>query len=636
MRNSTLPELDPNRLHNVKPGKCGQYVARCPACAEDDHDKSGNHLLVFPDGKFSCIHGKDDAEHRKRIYALAAGSRATHAAPAPRPAPVQPTAPAKPARTFPTLDAAAAACCPNGATVEAVYNYNAADGSPFGGVARYREGGGGKTFRQFHPAAGSWQTGKPAGLWPLYGLHGIKPQGPVFIVEGEKCQAAVSALGLCAVTSAGGSAAPGGSDWGPLAGRSVFILPDADAPGEKYAAAVTDALRALPTPAKVRRIELPGLAALGQSADVCDWAASHPDWKPSMLRTELEILAKEAAAASEDATGTPRTQSLTAWLAAPDVPEQPLVAGLFDRGDRVALVAQSKAGKSFLALQLALAVGTGRPFLRFDVTKARVLLTNLEIKASCYKGRLRKMAGALGIEAGELGDVYIMHGRGESGVTFATILAAAKECGAALVVIDPFYRLLPGDESDQVVVKEAVAEMEKFAAAGIALVNVFHTPKGRAGDRQVIDLVSGSGVFARDADSLLALLPHKRGREYRVLTGELRNFPMFEAPTLRFDGAAFAVVDDVAAEIETTATANRKRAIEIAPKQVGALLAASGSMNRDQLEMAVRDKLGVGMTLAKRAVAAASEAGAIVGAKVGRFTWYSVAETAEQLEIPTF
>jgi tagatose-1,6-bisphosphate aldolase len=59
-------------------------------------------------------------------------------------------------------------------------------------------------------------------------------------------------------------------------------------------------------------------------------------------------------------------------------------------------------------------------------------------------------------------------------------------------------------------------------------------------------------------------------------------------------------------------------------------------MNRDQLEMAVRDKLGVGMTLAKRAVAAASEAGAIVGAKVGRFTWYSVAETAEQLEIPTF
>ena len=63
--------LDISKLRNVanKPG--GMFTARCPACAEDGSDTKGEHLAVFPDGKFGCVVYPDDKKHRKRIYALA-------------------------------------------------------------------------------------------------------------------------------------------------------------------------------------------------------------------------------------------------------------------------------------------------------------------------------------------------------------------------------------------------------------------------------------------------------------------------------------------------------------------------------------------------------------------------------------
>jgi len=50
-----------------------KITARCPACAEDGHDRKGNHLFIGEDGKFGCVvyPGDDGENHRRRIYALA-------------------------------------------------------------------------------------------------------------------------------------------------------------------------------------------------------------------------------------------------------------------------------------------------------------------------------------------------------------------------------------------------------------------------------------------------------------------------------------------------------------------------------------------------------------------------------------
>lgn len=48
----------------------GRIQARCPACAEGGGDTSGEHLIIYPDGRFGCCVNPDDKQHRKRIFAL--------------------------------------------------------------------------------------------------------------------------------------------------------------------------------------------------------------------------------------------------------------------------------------------------------------------------------------------------------------------------------------------------------------------------------------------------------------------------------------------------------------------------------------------------------------------------------------
>ncbi|MCX6877903.1 MAG: hypothetical protein NTW21_29430 [Verrucomicrobia bacterium] len=64
--------LDLSRLQNVR--QCGvKTIARCPACTEDDRDETGEHLVIYQNGKFGCVTcpGAAGHEHRKRILALA-------------------------------------------------------------------------------------------------------------------------------------------------------------------------------------------------------------------------------------------------------------------------------------------------------------------------------------------------------------------------------------------------------------------------------------------------------------------------------------------------------------------------------------------------------------------------------------
>ena len=63
--------LDVAKLEKVRELAGGVVQARCPACAEGGNDRSGEHLRIYPDGKFGCCVHPKDGEHRKRIWALA-------------------------------------------------------------------------------------------------------------------------------------------------------------------------------------------------------------------------------------------------------------------------------------------------------------------------------------------------------------------------------------------------------------------------------------------------------------------------------------------------------------------------------------------------------------------------------------
>jgi putative DNA primase/helicase len=88
---------------------------------------------------------------------------------------------------------------------------------------------------------------------PLYGLSDLRmrPDAPILVVEGEKCADAAKAVfsDCVVVTSSNGAASASQSDWTSLAGRNrVWIWPDLDAPGAKYAVDVAEILLGLGIP----------------------------------------------------------------------------------------------------------------------------------------------------------------------------------------------------------------------------------------------------------------------------------------------------------------------------------------------------------------------------------------------------
>jgi hypothetical protein len=154
---------------------------------------------------------------------------------------------------------------------------------------------------------------RPASLWPdgwrvaampdprpLYGLPTVRKASRVVVTEGEKAADAARGIGFTATTSAGGSQAAGKTDWTPLAGKEVWVLPDADTPGRKYAEEVAGTLRTLDPPAVAKIVELPDLPEAG---DLVDWIEAHGDAaEPDAMRDELESLADAITPAEPEPT----------------------------------------------------------------------------------------------------------------------------------------------------------------------------------------------------------------------------------------------------------------------------------------------------------------------------------------------
>jgi hypothetical protein len=127
----------------------------------------------------------------------------------------------------------------------AIYVYRDRNGAVLGYICRFETEDG----KQILPLT-YWHTAQGAGWrWkgfpeprPLYGLDKLAayPNRPIIICEGEKAADAAQQLipdHVC-ITSPGGSNAAHKADWSPVKDRKVYIWPDCDEPGRKYADSV--------------------------------------------------------------------------------------------------------------------------------------------------------------------------------------------------------------------------------------------------------------------------------------------------------------------------------------------------------------------------------------------------------------
>lgn len=279
-----------------------------------------------------------------------------------------------------------------------------------------------------------------------------------------------------------------------------------------------------------------------------------------------DMLEARCAEIVEDMSGPDRrldTVDAADWLGMDvDEPVQ-VLKNAFDLNTKTCITGPSKARKSFFLLQLAVSLSGGSPqFLTWEIQAPRVVLfVNMEIPEGHFHRRLRRMVKALRIMPERLrGRLHILNARGTPSDTVLTkIVTEARRVKAEVVILDPIYKLISGDESKQENVKALLATMDRICSStGAALVYVHHGTKGEAGDRLTIDRAAGSGVLARDVDALVSLVNHVEDG-LLVVEQIARSYPPKDPFTIRWDddGHCFQVEDGVTPEVRTSF--NRKR-----------------------------------------------------------------------------
>ena len=187
-----------------------------------------------------------------------------------------------------------------------------------------------------------------------------------------------------------------------------------------------------------------------------------------------------------------------------------LISGILRQGHKMLIAGPSKAGKSFLQIEMCIAIAEGRKWLNWQCTKGRVMYVNLELdRASCLH-RFRDVYEAMGIQPSNLSNIDIWNLRGKSvpmdKLAPKLIRRAAKKDYIA-IVIDPIYKVITGDENSADQMANFCNQFDKVCTElGCAVIYCHHHSKGSQGGKKSMDRASGSGVFARDPDALLDLI----------------------------------------------------------------------------------------------------------------------------------
>lgn len=226
-------------------------------------------------------------------------------------------------------------------------------------------------------------------------------------------------------------------------------------------------------------------------------------------------------------------------------PLDEVITSLIETGDKLAIISGAKMRKSFFALQMAVCVAAGIPFLGYTVPRSRrVLLMQYEVRERHYHRRVRAMLFALRADTGDR--LHIANARGTC-YTAEQIEAAARETEAELVVFDPLFRLIAGDENAAADFKVPLAAFDRLAErTGAAVAYVHHDRKGDPSERDIRDRGSGSGVLARDYDSGLTLTPHRDLPDGVVINTLTRNYAPAAPFVVEWRGGRFVRMEGVA------------------------------------------------------------------------------------------
>ena len=264
-----------------------------------------------------------------------------------------------------------------------------------------------------------------------------------------------------------------------------------------------------------------------------------------------------------------------------------LVTGLWAEQAVGILGGEPKTCKSFLALDLAVAVAAGSPCLRrFPVpTPGRVLLYAAEDALEVVRLRLDGICGAAGVPLRNL-DLQVITApsvRLDLPADRHRLEHTVATLKPRLLILDPFVRLHCGDENSSAEVAPLLAFLRHLQRQHQLAVVVVHHAKKSAGRLRDGQALRGSSEFHAWGDCNLYL---RRHRDNLTLTVEHRAAP---APdpiplTLTSDGDALALAVAVADRAAPASTS----AMSLDDRITGALADAAAALSVAQLRSLCR------------------------------------------------
>lgn len=306
---------DRNPSLSISAGSDGRALLKCHAgCTVD---AVCGALGLKQSDLFEKSERTQVAAPRKKPSATVTTVTGTETPAAEAPEPGNGAAPRRDGPSFPTAEATLEAYERKHGVTSAHWLYHDAHGKVVGLVARWDIERDGKREKKILPAScgedGLWRFTGMQGPRPLYALPELLAapvENAVFVVEGEKAADATRSIGAIATTSAHGSKSADKTDWSPLAGREVVILPDFDEAGEQYAERVAKHA----TAAGAKSVTIVRLSALWPEmpvgGDMVEFLTHHGG-DTDAVRQALDRAVEEQAAATEEVA--PEHQDLPRW-----------------------------------------------------------------------------------------------------------------------------------------------------------------------------------------------------------------------------------------------------------------------------------------------------------------------------------
>ena len=358
-----------------------------------------------------------------------------------------------------------------------------------------------KRFSQRKPKGnGEWDYKLGDVRRVLYRLPEVITANLVAICEGEKdCDNLVAANPWAGDGKARFTATTnphGAGKWTDVyapyfAGKFVVIFPDNDDVGRAHAEAVAQSVTKYAAAVKV--VSLPDVPEKG---DVSDYLAQHT---PDELKAIVNAAPRwRQAGDTENPFFVDAPQAITRLR--PDIDW--LVQGLIQRGANGFICANPKVGKSWVAIDLALSLSLGQPFLGMPTVQSKVALVSREDAPGLTFWRMRNLLrgraeseltlqGRLKLNTKEQRPLVML----DDPLQYAEMVDEVEKFRPDLILLDVFNVLHNADENDNTEMRSVLQRLTDLQArVGCSIGVVHHFNK--YGEGTMTQRVRGSSAIS--------------------------------------------------------------------------------------------------------------------------------------------